>query len=92
VSGQRCLAVGRRSTDRNGFAKQSGGQVRIYSEPGCGTMACLYLPRYHGEGRADDADIDDGTVPTRRGAGTLPRSAVAAIATVTIDKERRTFG
>ncbi len=29
-----------------GFARQSGGQVRIYSEPGGGTMVCLYLPRH----------------------------------------------
>jgi PAS domain S-box-containing protein len=28
-----------------GFAKQSGGQVRIYSELGRGTMVCLYFPR-----------------------------------------------
>ncbi|MCJ2086092.1 response regulator [Methylobacterium sp. E-005] len=32
-----------------GFAKQSGGQVRIYSEFGQGTMVCLYLPRHLGE-------------------------------------------
>jgi CheY-like chemotaxis protein len=29
-----------------GFAKQSGGQVRIYSEVGRGTMVCIYLPRH----------------------------------------------
>ena len=29
-----------------GFAKQSGGQVRIYSEVGHGTMVCIYLPRH----------------------------------------------
>jgi PAS domain S-box-containing protein len=28
-----------------GFARQSGGQTRIYSEVGKGTMVCLYLPR-----------------------------------------------
>ncbi len=28
-----------------GFARQSGGQARIYSEEGKGTMVCLYLPR-----------------------------------------------
>ncbi len=28
-----------------GFARQSGGQVRIYSELGQGTTICLYLPR-----------------------------------------------
>ena len=32
-----------------GFAKQSGGQVRIYSEVGQGTTVCLYLPRHYGE-------------------------------------------
>ncbi|MEN5145579.1 ATP-binding protein [Brevundimonas diminuta] len=28
-----------------GFARQSGGQVLIYSEPGEGAMVCIYLPR-----------------------------------------------
>jgi PAS domain S-box-containing protein len=32
-----------------GFARQSGGQARIYSEPGKGTKVCLHLPRYLGE-------------------------------------------
>ncbi|MCJ2021730.1 PAS domain S-box protein [Methylobacterium sp. E-065] len=36
-----------------GFAKQSGGQVRIYSEFGQGTMVCLYLPRHLGEAEGD---------------------------------------
>jgi PAS domain S-box-containing protein len=31
-----------------GFARQSGGQVRIYSEVGQGTTMCIYLPRYEG--------------------------------------------
>jgi len=35
-----------------GFAKQSGGQVRIYSELGQGTMVCIYLPRHRGEAAA----------------------------------------
>jgi PAS domain S-box-containing protein len=33
-----------------GFARQSGGQVRIYSEFGQGTMVCIYLPRHFGDG------------------------------------------
>ncbi len=32
-----------------GFARQSGGQVRIYSEMGKGTTMCLYLPRHLGD-------------------------------------------
>lgn len=32
-----------------GFAQQSGGQVRIYSEVGRGSTVCIYLPRYYGE-------------------------------------------
>jgi len=31
-----------------GFARQSGGQVRIYSELGKGTTMCIYLPRHIG--------------------------------------------
>ncbi len=31
-----------------GFAQQSGGQARIYSELGKGTLVCLYLPRFLG--------------------------------------------
>ncbi len=32
-----------------GFARQSGGQVRIYSELGHGTTMCIYLPRHMGQ-------------------------------------------
>ncbi len=35
-----------------GFARQSHGHVRIYSEVGQGTMVCIYLPRHLG---AEDA-------------------------------------
>jgi CheY-like chemotaxis protein len=31
-----------------GFARQSGGQARIVSEPGRGAKVCLYLPRHEG--------------------------------------------
>ncbi len=39
-----------------GFVRQSGGQARIYSEPGQGAMVCLYLPRHHGAANGDGAD------------------------------------
>jgi PAS domain S-box-containing protein len=43
-----------------GFARQSGGQVRIYSELGQGTTMCLYLPR-HAE---DDSVQEEVELPT----------------------------
>lgn len=38
-----------------GFARQSHGHVRIYSEVDQGTMVCIYLPRQDGEIEEDDA-------------------------------------
>ena len=40
-----------------GFVRQSGGQAQIESEPGKGTLICLYLPRYAG---VVDAHADSG--------------------------------
>ncbi|WP_409373174.1 PAS domain-containing protein [Pseudomonas baltica] len=39
-----------------GFAKQSGGQVRIYSEVGLGSTVRIYLPRYYGSAPLDESD------------------------------------
>lgn len=50
-----------------GFAKQSGGQVRIKSKLGQGTTIHLFLPRFHGEGRAS-GELHDFTVAPRAGA------------------------
>ena len=49
-----------------GFIKQSGGHVKIYSEPGEGTSIKLYLPRHHGE----EADIP---LDEQAGSGSRPR-------------------
>jgi PAS domain S-box-containing protein len=38
-----------------GFAKQSGGQVRIHSMEGEGTTVSIYLPRHRGEAEQDEA-------------------------------------
>jgi CheY-like chemotaxis protein len=40
-----------------GFVRQSGGQVRIYTELGKGTTMCLYLPRFNGP--ADEQAEED---------------------------------
>jgi CheY-like chemotaxis protein len=44
-----------------GFAKQSGGQVRITSAVGQGTTLCIYLPRYNGAAGASDGHESEST-------------------------------
>jgi CheY-like chemotaxis protein len=44
-----------------GFARQSGGQVRIYSEPGQGTNMCIYLPRHRGKAEAAETPPEHPT-------------------------------
>ena len=51
----------------HGFMRQSGGQVRVYSEPREGTTMCLYLPRHTGEVSAS-ADQAEAAI-VRHGAG-----------------------
>jgi len=50
-----------------GFVRQSGGQVRIYSEVGQGTTVCLYLPRYIGA--METAEISETDHAADRGDG-----------------------
>jgi len=51
-----------------GFVRQSGGQARIYSEPGQGAMLCLYLPRHHGQADVEDRPAERAAAP-RAGQG-----------------------
>ncbi|WP_342214318.1 PAS domain-containing protein [Pseudomonas sp. CFBP 8771] len=60
-----------------GFAKQSGGQVRIYSELGQGTTMRIYLPRYYGE-------VDDELPETRE---SLAAAAHAGETILVVDDE-----
>jgi signal transduction histidine kinase/CheY-like chemotaxis protein len=46
-----------------GFARQSGGQVRIYSEPGQGALVSLYLPRHIGPSDEAEAPATTGEPP-----------------------------
>jgi PAS domain S-box-containing protein len=50
-----------------GFVRQSGGQVRIYSEIGKGTTMCLYFPRHIGA--ADEDDAPEAEPEIESGAG-----------------------
>ncbi|BAM90082.1 sensor histidine kinase [Bradyrhizobium oligotrophicum S58] len=51
-----------------GFVRQSGGQVRIYSELGQGTTMCLYFPRHYvGEAEATDAARNSAAMPVHTG-------------------------
>ena len=49
-----------------GFVRQSGGQVRIYSEEGQGTTMCLYFPRHMG---VVEEDAPQGAEMMERGFG-----------------------
>lgn len=47
----------------HGFAGQSGGTARIYSEIDKGTMVCIYLPRHLGDAETDDETVDVSVAP-----------------------------
>ncbi|WP_349676441.1 ATP-binding protein, partial [Herbaspirillum sp. UBA812] len=52
-----------------GFAGQSGGAVRIYSELGQGATLCIYLPRHLGEAGEEDLPLpDDGSAAAAPGS------------------------
>lgn len=60
-----------------GFARQSGGQVRIYSELGKGTTMSIYLPRHHGE--ADTAETGSFVIK--------PTEAAHSVTVLVVDDE-----
>jgi PAS domain S-box-containing protein len=51
-----------------GFVKQSGGHIKIYSEPGHGTTVRMYLPRTR---EPEDVEIDTETGPPTGGTETV---------------------
>jgi PAS domain S-box-containing protein len=55
----------------HGFVRQSGGQVRIYSEVGHGTTVCLYLPRFAGAADADRPAVVEPELEQGQGEAVL---------------------
>ncbi len=64
----------------HGFVKQSGGHVKIYSEPGVGTTVKIYLPRHTGVEETTDVDAASPL--------TAPRALNDEIILVVEDEER----
>ncbi|TWF59211.1 response regulator [Neorhizobium alkalisoli] len=54
-----------------GFAGQSGGAARIYSELGKGTMICIYLPRHIADGIEEEVLAPDIAAPVASGKTTI---------------------
>ena len=54
-----------------GFARQSGGQVRIHSVEGEGTTVCIYLPRHQGEAERLEAGPKMQVAPLARSGETV---------------------
>jgi PAS domain S-box-containing protein len=52
-----------------GFARQSGGQARIYSQPGQGARVCLYLPRHVGDNAGWEPSEEGRRAEPGAGAG-----------------------
>lgn len=61
-----------------GFAKQSGGQVRIHSEVGRGASVCLYFPRFMSEGESVQASVELA-VPYRAAPQAAPGQTVLVV-------------
>ncbi len=54
-----------------GFARQSGGQVRIYSEVGEGTNVCVYLPRHFGAAEEAPPEVELSDAPRAQAGETV---------------------
>ncbi|MBA4100325.1 MAG: histidine kinase [Rhodospirillum sp.] len=72
-----------------GFVKQSGGHVKIYSEPGEGTSIKVYLPRFYGAEDAPDERADRAPArPDGQGELVLLVEDEESVRTLTADSLR----
>ncbi len=66
-----------------GFVKQSGGHVKMYSEPGHGTTAKIYLPRYYGP-KEEQKDPPPAAAPAAQGETVLVVEDEEAVRKLTV--------
>ncbi|HEX4504972.1 MAG TPA: PAS domain S-box protein [Alphaproteobacteria bacterium] len=73
-----------------GFARQSGGQARIYSEVGSGTTVRLYLPRFYGEAEEASEEAPSELMPRAESGETVlvvdDEPSVRMLLTETLDE------
>jgi two-component system NtrC family sensor kinase len=69
-----------------GFAKQSGGHIKIYSEPGEGTTIKLYFPR-----ATDTRDLPEWSVEERSAPRARPKGGTETVLLVEDDQEVQRF-
>lgn len=65
-----------------GFTQQSGGQVRVYSEPGLGSTLCLYLPRDYGTATVGTAALPEEIAQAQSGFQVLLVDDEASVRTL----------
>ena len=70
-----------------GFARQSDGYAKIYSEHGQGTTVKLYLPRFYGEGAEPELSqpVDEAPHPSSRGEVVLVVEDEAAVRELVVE-------
>ena len=68
-----------------GFARQSGGQLRIYTEPGLGTTMSVYLPRHDEAPVADTEEPAAPIAPDTRQAVVLVVDDDATVRALVVD-------
>ncbi|MBF5005867.1 ATP-binding protein [Diaphorobacter caeni] len=71
-----------------GFVRQSGGQVRVHSEPGQGTTMRMYFPRHFSEEDAMESTRNTSAVPNGKGKRIMLIDDEATIRTLIAEELR----